>query len=111
MPKMPQSSPLHTSSNHTIAAAPRAERSGEAVLSTIRQMAAELGFAHIGVASIDLQSAESGLLAWLAAGFHGDMHYMAAHGLKRAGMDVADLLAMFEKTRGEQVSDDALLLG
>ena len=22
--------------------------------------------------------------AWLAAGFHGDMHYMAAHGLKRA---------------------------
>lgn len=84
MPKMPQSSPLHTSSNHTIAAAPRAERSGEAVLSTIRQMAAELGFAHIGVASIDLQSAESGLLAWLAAGFHGDMHYMAAHGLKRA---------------------------
>ena len=74
MPKMPQSSPLHTSSNHTIAAAPRAERSGEAVLSTIRQMAAELGFAHIGVASIDLQSAESGLLAWLAAGFHGDMH-------------------------------------
>ncbi len=47
-------------------------------------MAAELGFAHIGVASIDLQSAEAGLLAWLAAGFHGDMHYMAAHGLKRA---------------------------
>lgn len=84
MPKMPQSSPLHTSSNHTLAATPRAERSGEAVLSTIRQMAAELGFAHIGVASIDLQSAEAGLLAWLAAGFHGDMHYMAAHGLKRA---------------------------
>lgn len=84
MPKMPQSSPLHTSSNHTLAAAPRAEHSGEAVLSTIRQMAAELGFAHIGVASIDLQSAEAGLLAWLAAGFHGDMHYMAAHGLKRA---------------------------
>lgn len=84
MPKMPQSSPLHTSSNHTIAATPSAEHSGEAVLSTIRQMAAELGFAHIGVASIDLQSAEAGLLAWLAAGFHGDMHYMAAHGLKRA---------------------------
>ncbi len=53
-------------------------------MSTIRRMAAELGFAHIGVASIDLQSAEAGLMAWLAAGFHGDMHYMAAHGLKRA---------------------------
>ena len=24
------------------------------------------------------------MAAWLAAGFHGDMHYMAAHGLKRA---------------------------
>jgi hypothetical protein len=33
------------------------------------------------------------------------------HGDKRAGMDVADLLAMFEQTRGEKVSDDALLLG
>src|SRR5690606_34837974 len=25
-----------------------------------------------------------GLLAWLARGFHADMHYMASHGLKRA---------------------------
>ena len=31
-----------------------------------------------------MSSAEAGLSAWLAAGFHGDMHYMAAHGLKRA---------------------------
>ena len=31
-----------------------------------------------------MSSAEPGLSAWLAAGFHGDMHYMAAHGLKRA---------------------------
>ncbi len=23
-------------------------------------------------------------MQWLAQGFHGDMHYMAAHGLKRA---------------------------
>ena len=32
-------------------------------------------------------------------------------GNKRKNMDVTDLLAMFEKTRGEQVSDDSLLLG
>lgn len=44
----------------------------------------ELGFSQIGVAGVDLSSAEAGLSAWLAAGFHGDMHYMAAHGLKRA---------------------------
>jgi epoxyqueuosine reductase len=36
------------------------------------------------VADVDLSSAESGLLDWLAQGFHGEMHYMAAHGLKRA---------------------------
>jgi epoxyqueuosine reductase len=50
----------------------------------IQAWARELGFSQIGVAGVDLTSAEPGLLAWLAAGFHGDMHYMAAHGLKRA---------------------------
>jgi len=43
-----------------------------------------LGFSQIGVADIDLSAAEAGLLAWLQAGFHGDMGYMAAHGLRRA---------------------------
>ena len=33
---------------------------------------------------MDLSSAEPGLQAWLAAGFHGEMGYMASHGLKRA---------------------------
>ncbi|MDR2992121.1 MAG: tRNA epoxyqueuosine(34) reductase QueG [Burkholderiaceae bacterium] len=46
--------------------------------------ARELGFARVGVTGIDLSSAESGLKQWLAAGFHGGMAYMAAHGVKRA---------------------------
>ncbi|NMM19418.1 MAG: tRNA epoxyqueuosine(34) reductase QueG [Rhodoferax sp.] len=46
--------------------------------------ARELGFSQIGVAGVDLSSSEAGLSAWLARGFHGDMNYMAAHGLKRA---------------------------
>jgi len=50
----------------------------------IQTWARELGFSQIGIAGVDLASAEAGLSAWLAAGFHGDMHYMAAHGLKRA---------------------------
>jgi epoxyqueuosine reductase len=50
----------------------------------IRQWADALGFSQIGVADVDLGSAEPGLLAWLEAGFHGEMAYMAAHGLKRA---------------------------
>jgi epoxyqueuosine reductase len=43
-----------------------------------------LGFSQIGVADVDLSQAEQGLLDWLAAGFHGEMGYMRAHGLKRA---------------------------
>ena len=50
----------------------------------IQIWARELGFSQIGIAGVDLSTAEAGLSAWLAAGFHGDMHYMAAHGLKRA---------------------------
>ncbi len=54
------------------------------VMGKLRQWATELGFSQIGVADVDLSSAEAGLLAWLEAGFHGSMHYMQAHGLKRA---------------------------
>ncbi len=52
--------------------------------SQIQGWAQELGFSQIGVTGVDLSSAEAGLLQWLADGFHGDMAYMAAHGLKRA---------------------------
>ena len=38
----------------------------------------------MAVSGIDLSSAEPGLQAWLAAGFHGEMAYMASHGMKRA---------------------------
>ncbi len=53
-------------------------------LATLQDWAREAGFSQIGVAGVDLSSAEPGLRAWLAQGFHGDMAYMAAHGLKRA---------------------------
>jgi epoxyqueuosine reductase len=36
------------------------------------------------VAPIDLSTAEPGLQAWLDNGFHGEMAYMASHGMKRA---------------------------
>jgi epoxyqueuosine reductase len=47
----------------------------------------QLGFSQIGVAPVDLSSAEPGLLAWLAEGHHGDMDYMQRHGLMRARPD------------------------
>ena len=54
------------------------------LVSFIQHEAQQLGFSQIGVAGVDLSAAEPGLLAWLDAGYHGGMHYMASHGLKRA---------------------------
>ena len=53
-------------------------------VSRIQEWGRALGFSQIGVAGVDLTAAEPGLSAWLAAGCHGDMFYMASHGLKRA---------------------------
>ncbi|WP_374521445.1 tRNA epoxyqueuosine(34) reductase QueG [Hydrogenophaga sp.] len=53
-------------------------------MSKVRAWGQELALSQIGVAGVDLRSAEPGLLAWLEAGFHGEMAYMASHGLKRA---------------------------
>ncbi len=50
----------------------------------IRGWGRELGFDAVGVSDVDLSDAEPGLAAWLAAGFHGEMDYMARHGMKRA---------------------------
>ena len=57
---------------------------GSSLVPEIGRWARELGFSQIGVSGIDLSSAEPGLLDWLSRGFHGEMAYMAAHGLKRA---------------------------
>lgn len=50
----------------------------------IKAWSRELGFADLRVTDIDLTHAEAGLAAWLDAGHHGEMAYMAAHGVKRA---------------------------
>jgi len=57
---------------------------GDGLVAQLREWGLALGFSQIGVADVDLSSAEAGLLAWLRDGFHGEMGYMAAHGLKRA---------------------------
>jgi epoxyqueuosine reductase len=44
----------------------------------------ELGFQAVGIADTDLAAAEGRLAQWLAAGFHGEMDYMARHGSRRA---------------------------
>ena len=46
--------------------------------------ARRIGFAALGVARIELPEDERRLEAWLAAGRHGEMGYMARHGRKRS---------------------------
>jgi epoxyqueuosine reductase len=68
---------------HEIGTGPRTI-DGAQILDRLRAWARELGFSQIGVADVDLHEAEPGLRDWLAAGFHGRMHYMARHGMRRA---------------------------
>jgi epoxyqueuosine reductase len=44
----------------------------------------ELGFAELGIADTELSADEARLAAWLDAGRHGEMDYMARHGARRA---------------------------
>ncbi|MGN6083806.1 tRNA epoxyqueuosine(34) reductase QueG [Trinickia sp.] len=50
----------------------------------IKTWGRELGFAAVGISDTDLSEAEAALAAWLEAGCHGEMDYMAKHGAKRA---------------------------
>jgi epoxyqueuosine reductase len=44
----------------------------------------ELGFSQLGITDIDLSQHEDALEKWLANNYHGNMDYMARHGLMRA---------------------------
>ena len=55
-----------------------------ALAAQIKEWGKQLGFDAVGIADVDLARAEPGLAAWLAAGCHGEMDYMASHGMKRA---------------------------
>ena len=57
---------------------------GVELAARIRQWGRELGFDAIGFADTALDAAEAELAAWLEAGFHGEMDYMASHGTRRS---------------------------
>jgi epoxyqueuosine reductase len=50
----------------------------------IKNWGREFGFQQIGIAAIELAEDETHLFNWLAAGRHGEMDYMARHGVKRS---------------------------
>jgi epoxyqueuosine reductase len=54
-----------------------------ALARSIKDWGGALGFAEVRVTDVDLGAASDYLQQWLAAGFHGQMDFMAAHGSKR----------------------------
>jgi len=49
----------------------------------IKQWGLALGFDQIGITDTNLQTEEAYHQAWIVKGFHGEMDYMAKHGVKR----------------------------
>lgn len=55
-----------------------------ALVEKIKCWGEELGFSQLGITDIDLSQHEQALEKWLANNYHGNMDYMARHGLMRA---------------------------
>lgn len=53
----------------------------------IKQWAVELGFQKAGITDVDLRKHEPQLQRWLDANYHGEMDWMARHGMMRARPD------------------------
>jgi epoxyqueuosine reductase len=58
-----------------------------ALSQSIKDWGRELGFQQVGIAGLELGEHEAHLERWLAAGYHGEMDYMGAHGSKRSHPD------------------------
>ncbi len=54
---------------------------------SIKDWGRELGFQQVGITDVELGEHEAHLQRWLAAGYQGEMEYMAAHGSKRSHPD------------------------
>lgn len=55
-----------------------------ALAADIKAWGQALGFDALRISDADLSQYEAGLQSWLDHGYHGQMHYMASHGMKRA---------------------------
>lgn len=58
-----------------------------ALSDNIKQWGKELGFQQVGICDVDLREHEEELQRWLNAGYHGQMDWMARHGMMRARPD------------------------
>ena len=55
-----------------------------ALATKIKEWGKALGFQAVGITNTALDDAEARLLEWLAHDHHGEMDYMAKHGVKRS---------------------------
>lgn len=53
----------------------------------IKSWGQELGFDQVGITDVDLSEHETSFTDWLSKNYHGNMDYMARHGLMRARPD------------------------
>jgi epoxyqueuosine reductase len=61
-----------------------ADVSSPAFAAELKRLAVAQGFDEAGIAGIELADDEAHLLEWLAAGLHGELHYMERFGARRA---------------------------
>ena len=61
-----------------------ADREMQRLARQIKAWGQSLGFQQLGITDTDLSRDERRLARWLAAGHHGEMTFMARHGLKRS---------------------------
>lgn len=52
----------------------------------IKQWGLELGFQQVGITDTDLRASEPALQAWLDKQYHGEMAWMARHGMIAPGL-------------------------
>jgi putative ABC transport system ATP-binding protein len=90
---------------HTAALDPR---TAQFVLELTRRIVAENGLTTMMVTHSMRQALDVGDRTVM---LHQGRIVLDVSGQERRDMDVVDLLAMFERVRGEKISDDALLLG
>lgn len=83
-------------------------KTGEFVMELTRSIVAELKLTSVMVTHSMAQALQFGDRTVM---FHRGRIIFDVVGEKRAAMDVADLLNLFKRDQGEELSDDALLLG
>jgi epoxyqueuosine reductase len=57
---------------------------GQSIEERVKRWGREIGFDAIAIAGTDLAAEEARLMEWLDRGWHGEMDYMARHGVRRA---------------------------